>query len=296
MSSILHDIRTLPYELVVKFSDFSDKLPNPNVWNSGFTQINNKFVFACRNEQSRYSDAYWGKTTDNLVRREVPVLVTLDENFKLETIATVNKSKNWTLSDVRLLNWKDELYAYGTFRNPKIQSCGKRLVDEFFAKVLGNNLIFLPFEHDFELRQKNWSNLISNDTLFWINFEQKGLRTENLMTLEKGRVKLLKKTLTKSFFRANHNAVDIGDYFVDVVHWHIKRTYVHYFLLRDKNFPFEIIKVSPPVRFNFNDKAHIEFWIGLVKYQDGFLISTGVQDADSYLVFVKETDLFDLFI
>lgn len=294
---IIHDLTVLPCELVIKFSDYFHLMPNKlGNWNCGFTIFDNKYYFLCRNEVSKYNEDYYNRKLESWGQRHVPVLAVFDENYVIKDVRTVTKSENRILSDVRIFNFQNELYSTGTFRNNKIHPDGKRKVDQFFAKIIDNKLIFLPFIHDLELPQKNWTP-IRADRIYWENWEQKGYPSRNIMTTRAGEIKSIYSHLTKNQIRGNCQSVDFGDYFLTVGHWNKKRYYWHYFLLVEKYFPFNIVKVSRPFRFALgnNENERIQFIMGIEIESENLLISYGVQDSDNYLVSVKLDDVIKLY-
>ena len=257
----------LESELVLKFSDYFDAFLQKNAnWNCGFTIRNNKYVFLCRNEVSRYSEAYWGKKA-NPYPRAVPTYAEISFDNSLECVKLVNKSKDYVLSDVRIFNFKNQLFSTGTYRSDKFQKDGKRRVDQFLARQLDQNLIFLPFEHTFDLPQKNWTPIVIEDKLFFENYDQKfGWR--DVMEYSGGKLKLINRSLTKHRLRGNCQMLRYKDSLLGFYHYHKKRYYWNYVTINEPTPPFNPIKISNPFRFLDND----------------VFISYGVQDGDNYLI------------
>lgn len=277
----------LDCELVIKFSDFFDAFPQKNAnWNCGFTIQNNKYIFLCRNEVSKYSEQYWGKKLSTHYPRAVPTYAEFHEDGNLACVKPVNKSKNYLLSDVRLFQFKGNTFSTGTYRSDKYQPDGKRKVDQFLARQICNNMIFLPFEHSFKLPQKNWTPFIS-ENLFFENYDQVS-KCRNLLEYVGGKLKLVNRFYTPYTLRGNCQTIQLEDKLLSIYHYHKNRYYWHYFVLSESVFPFTPIKISKPFRFKIgdSDKSPIQFVMGM-EIKNDIYISYGVQDADNYLVRVS---------
>lgn len=291
-------MEVLPCELVIKFSDYFNYFPQVNGnWNCGFTILNNGYHFLCRNEVSKWNENYFNRKLETWYPRAVPVHAHFDFSFNLLSVNEIVKTNNLILSDVRALNWQDQLYATGTWRSNKYQVDGKRRVDQFFGKIIGDKLLYIPFEHNYPLPQKNWTPLILKDRIVWENFEQKNQLRRNLMAHVRGELKIVYSELVKHQLRGNCQSVDMGDFLLTTAHFHKRRYYYHYFLLKSKEWPYSNILLSKPFRFSLgnSEKEHIQFLMGMERYRDGLLLSYGVQDSDNYLVFAKIQDIMNLF-
>lgn len=281
----------LKSKLLIKFSDYFDKFPQKNSnWNCGFAIHNNKYVFLCRNEVSKYSEKYWGKKLDSYYPRAVPTYAEFNFDNSLLCVSHVNKSEDYILSDVRLFNHKDILYSTGTYRSDKAQKDGKRRVDQFLARQFDNNLVFLPFEHSFPLPQKNWTPLLS-DSLYFENYEQK-TNCRDLLEYSGSKLRLVNRFHTNFKLRGNCQSAIFDGKLLSVYHFHKNRYYWHYLILSEPYFPFNPIRISQPFRFNLgnSEREPIQFVMGLEVKEDVFF-SYGIQDSDNYLVIVSKNDI-----
>lgn len=290
-------MQVLSGEVILKFSDYFQYLPQTNgCWNCGFTIVNNQFWFSARNEVSRYNQEYFCRTTPaNLNPRAVPVLVKFNNNLELISTDLVNKSEDRILSDVRIFTWNNEVYYTGTERSSKPQPDGKRRVDQFLAKSIGSYLVFLKFDHSFDLPQKNWTPIASGNKLFFENFEQKGCLSRQLMHYDSGSLKLVRQESCEHKLRGNSQVISFNDdYFLGLYHFHTRRFYYHYFALLSKEFPFPLIRLSNPFRFPYNNTI-IQFGMGMDSINDDIYISYGVQDADNFLLKTNRDNILQLF-
>lgn len=290
-------MKVLDGEIILKFSDHFQDLPQKKgCWNCGFTYHNNEFIFSARNEISRYNQEYFGydqEVPNN--PRAVPTLVKFNSDLTFKSSQLVIRSENLILSDVRLFKWNNELYYTGTVRSLKPQPDGKRRVDQFFAKCIDNYLLFLKFDHSLSLPQKNWTPIVSNDRLFFENYEQRGGLIRKLFEFKSGKLVLCANSYCKYLLRGNCQTIDFDeDYLLGLYHYHNKRFYYHYFILLDKVFPFSPIRISSAFRFPNND-TNIQFGMGMDFFNNDIYISYGVQDADNFLLKTNKDNILNIF-
>lgn len=267
-------------DLILKFSSFFDKLPHKwGCWNCGMEIVNNEYLFTCRNETSKYNKDFFGRKTPQDVRweRYCPSLVRLDSNFNYISSKPARLATDELLEDVRLFYLNGQLAATGTKKNKAV---GR--VDQFLAYVINDTLMFLPLQHKFPLHQKNWNTIVSNGSLY---FEQSISRPRRVLKYSFGSVNTINEKNYKEIdnLRGNCQTVEFDDFYVGIYHNHHWRRYYHFFSLIEKNPPFNIIGVTPPMRLKNAEKWPIQFITGAVKDGDSMILSYGVQDSDNYV-------------
>lgn len=286
----------LDCELLIKFSDYLDKFPQTKgVWNCGCCFHNNQWIFSCRNEISRYNQRYfkWEPEPYNWHPRAVPVLARFDINLNLQSVVDVIAVDGFTLSDVRIFPFKDELLYTGTYRTKVPDISGKYRVNQFLAKCVDKFLIFLPFDHALILPQKNWTPIVSGNNLFFENFQQSGQLRRYIFHYTHN-LKLVHTEYTKYNLRGNCQVVELGDFFLGLYHFHWKRDYYHYFALIEKSFPFSLQRVSRAFKFSAGNNR-IQFATGMEYFNNEVYISYGVQDSDNYFIKTSVAKIFNLF-
>ena len=178
------------------------------------------------------------------------------------------------LEDGRLIRWNGRLY--GLFSG-LFQTSG--------AWVVTHNTMVL---YDLETREyrtfptgkreKNWMPFVYQGDLYCV-VSTSPLEIFNLT----GERKLEGRGLD-SFWSGSSQLIPHGTGWLGVVHRHEDRDYVHAFVSMDENFDLHL---SPPFRFL---KEGVEFCCGLERHGDELCLSFGLEDRESYLLWLSNSE------
>lgn len=257
----------LKVEEILRLSDYLKYLPNKwGVFNSGLI-YDNGWLLSARNFISSKNNKYYGRKAPDL-SKHCPVFIRFDDDFGFLSADKAILSDDRNLEDTRLFRWRGELFMCGS-------QGVKPNIDIFLAKVVENSVIFLPFNHDFSLRQKNWVPL----SLHNLYFEMSPSGPRRIVKYNHDQIEIIHQEGGGVNLRGNCS-VDIGDFFLSFYHYHIKRDYYHVAALVDKKPPFNIKKLSYPWKFSVLPRK-IQFLTGCVLRDKDLIFSYGVQDADN---------------
>lgn len=284
-------IISLKVNNLVKFSSFFNQLPHKwGCWNCGMEKIETGYIFTARNETSKYNKAFFKSSPPKEKRweRYCPALIYLDNNFNYLTSKPAKTIGDDVFEDVRIFNWLGQLFLTGTRKNHIFNK-----VDQFLAGVVGDTILSLPFSHEYPLHQKNWNTIIHNGELF---FEQSATRPRNILKYSSGSLISIQTLQYNNFpnLRGNCQTLDLGDYYLGIHHTHVWRKYYHFFTLIEKKIPFNIISVSPMVRFDDGTNSSIQFVAGAVSNSSDLILSYGVQDSDNYVATVSLENVYKI--
>lgn len=276
----------LKVEEILRLSDYLDYLPNGyGVFNSGLI-YDNGWLLAARNFISNKNTRYYGRKAENK-DKFCPVFIRFDDNFNLQSVKTAALSEPKNLEDCRLFYWKNQIYACGSQGEKKDKN-----IDVFLAKVLGDILIFLPLNHNYPLRQKNWVPL----PLDHLYFEMNPLGPRRILKYNHTEVEQIYEQhfYNPADLRGNC-AVDLGDKFLSFYHYHVGRDYYHVAALLNKTPPFDIEKLSKPFKFSVLP-TKVQFLTGAVLQDDNLVFSYGAQDSDNVLAKCRLNEVLSLLL
>lgn len=238
----------------------------PNVFNCGIIYRNDEWICLCRKKY------------------QIPIFVRFDENFNLKSIHQAILSEQVQLEDCRLFEWKKDLYVIGTRGTKK-----EKNLTQFLAKVIDNNLLLLPFNHNYPPRQKNW-NAIPLDDLY---FEMNPANPRRILKYNTQELEFVseKDFVYRPHLRGNYSLL-IGNKILSFYHFHVKRDYYHVAGILDNNFNVE--KLSVPFKFSANNER-IQFLCGVVLKNNELYFSYGINDKDNILAKCPFLELLKLF-
>ena len=283
-------IPQIPLTEICRLSYHFDKMLHKfGGWNSGMVFHENSFLFACRNETSRFNNKYFNRPTPPEVRweRYVPSLIHLDGDGKFIKTDQTLTIPNESLEDVRLFKLDNEIFLTGTKRLDKG-------VTQFLAKLIGNNVYSLPFNHKYKPNQKNWIPIVFNNTIY---FEQSISNPRVILKYDKGNLIEISKTEKGLSLRGNCSPIDIGDKLLSFYHYYtgpsgyLDREYVQYAAYLDKHPPFNIQKVFGPFKFQPGSENRIQFHTGLDIVGEDIYFSYGIEDSDNVFAKINKDSL-----
>lgn len=225
----------------------------------------------------------------------------LNKNFEIIRYNKVDTSKfdtyepQWDfvgLEDARIFRWNNKLYLSGVRRDTTPNGQGRMELSEIIVKensVEEVSRFRIPTPNDPDSYcEKNWMPFldIPYHYIKWSNpteVVKVNLESQTTETVHMGEHIFLPRDL-----RGGSQIISLDDYYlaitheVDLFNSEVGRkdaVYKHRFIVWDKNFNIKYYSKE----FSFMT-GHVEFCIGLAKYEDDFLITFSFQDNASYLL------------